>query len=76
MRKSEKEEVKEVNGVKGVKDDTFRMLKSRCQTIVLNSPANKVSETPALPPEHQLERKNSLNSFNSQLKTLNPPKTK
>ena len=48
------------------------MLKSRCQTIVLYSQANKVSETPALPPEHQLERKNSLNSFNfPKILTLN-----
>lgn len=48
--------VKEVKEVKGVKDDTFRMLKSRCKTIVLNSTANKVSD-------------NSLNSFNSHKKT-------
>ena len=39
------------------------------RTIVLYSQANKVSETPALPPEHQLERKNSINSLNSTKKT-------
>ena len=42
------------------------------RTIVLYSQANKVSETPALPPEHQLERKNSINSLNfPKILTLN-----
>ena len=67
MRKKELKKIKELKELKTIPQGP--------QTIVLNSPANKVSETPALPPEHQLERKNSLNSFNSQLKTLNPPKT-
>ena len=66
----ELKKLKEIKELKKSKE--LKTILQGPRTIVLYSQANKVSETPALPPEHQLERKNSLNSFNShKILTLN-----